>query len=83
MPVGQVANGGVLSLYDGLEPLLFREVPFIMTKFLVFDLTQSTLFHLFPAARETFGTSLLVSFAAGTLFCPLLLCTPPALHTLS
>lgn len=66
----------MLSLYDGLEPLLFREVPFIMTKFLVFDLTQSTLFHFFPAARETFGTSLLVSFAAGTISPPLAIHTP-------
>lgn len=56
---------GFRGLYDGLEPLLFREVPFIMTKFLVFDAARSFLFSLFPAAKEAANASLLVSFLSG------------------
>ena len=56
---------GIRGLYDGLEPLLFREVPFIMTKFLVFDTVRGLLFSLFPAAKETLNLSLLVSFLSG------------------
>lgn len=56
---------GLRGLYDGLGPLLFREVPFIMTKFLVFDAARSALFSLFPAAKEAANASLLVSFLSG------------------
>lgn len=60
-----LATLGVRGIYDGLEPLLFREVPFIMTKFLVFEIVRGSLFSLFPAARETQTLSLAVSFLAG------------------
>lgn len=60
-----VAAGGWRSLYDGLEPLLFREVPFQLTKFIVYDAAQSAIFGLLPAAKEALGTSLAVSFFSG------------------
>ncbi|GAB5036555.1 mitochondrial phosphate carrier protein 2 [Nannochloropsis oceanica] len=60
-----MAATGIKGLYDGLGPLLFREVPFIMTKFLVFEIVRGSLFSLFPAANEAPNLSLVVSFLAG------------------
>jgi solute carrier family 25 (mitochondrial phosphate transporter), member 3 len=36
-----------------------------VTKFLVFDLAQNLLFQVFPAARESLNTSLVISFISG------------------
>jgi len=60
-------DSGVMGLFDGLEPLLFREVPFQLTKFLVYDVAQSALFRLFPAAQESLNSSLMVSLVSGLI----------------
>ncbi|KAL1507057.1 hypothetical protein AB1Y20_007919 [Prymnesium parvum] len=63
-----VAEGGVLSLYDGLAPLLVRQVLFGMVKFLIFDTCAEAIKAALPAgAAESAAVGLAVSLVSGAL----------------
>lgn len=44
----QVSEDGVASLYRGLGPILLKEVPFVVTKFVVFDRVQQFIIDAAP-----------------------------------
>ncbi|KAG5189795.1 mitochondrial carrier domain-containing protein [Tribonema minus] len=56
---------GMKGFYGGLSTLLFREMPFAIAKFLVFDLVRNALFEAFPLAQEGFLSSLALSLVSG------------------
>ena len=63
-------EGGVAALYDGLLPLLIRQVLFGMVKFLVFDSCADAIFASMPMEAQddaliTVGVSLLSGAIAG------------------
>lgn len=63
-------EGGAASLYDGLPPLMVRQVLFGMVKFLIFDSCSDAILALLPAdaradAVITLGVSLLSGAIAG------------------
>ncbi|CAM9537158.1 unnamed protein product [Chrysoparadoxa australica] len=58
---------GIAGFYSAFNTLCFRELPFAIVKFLVFDQTRSALFQAIPAAQEQVLLSLAVSVVAGML----------------
>lgn len=65
-----VSEGGWASLYDGLIPLLVRQVLFGMVKFLIFDTCADYILGLLPAGASddqlvSLGVSLLSGAIAG------------------
>jgi len=62
-----IAEEGFLSLFSAVPAFLFKEIPYNCAKFLVYDLSVSSLYDLFPAAREDLQLSLLVSIVGGCL----------------
>merc|ERR1712185_466069 len=62
-----VREGGVLSLWAGLGPLLLREMLFSLPKFLVFQSGSAFLLARFPGIADTptNADDLLVSLVAG------------------
>lgn len=56
---------GVLQLFAGLAPTIIGEIPFMMTKFAVFDAVSKALYSIFPMAEETVGLSLIISLVSG------------------
>ena len=61
------AEGGVGTLYSGLAPLLLRELPFSITKYLVYDGATQTIASAFPLAQEGPLASALLSLTGGLL----------------
>jgi solute carrier family 25 phosphate transporter 3 len=59
-------EGGFGVLYSSLGGLLFRELPFTITKFVVFDAAVSAISTLLPSLAEG-QTSYFVSLAAGAI----------------
>lgn len=62
-----VAEEGVGSLFSAVPAFLPKEILFICTKFLLFDLSTDYLYETYPAANEDLKLSLLVSLVGGTL----------------
>jgi solute carrier family 25 phosphate transporter 3 len=62
-----VKEEGIGSLVNAIPIFLVRNVPYAMTKFLIFDLSTERLFETFPAAQEQLSLSLLVSLVGGIL----------------
>lgn len=63
-----VTDGGWPSLYDGLIPLLVRQVLFGMVKFVIFDTCADAILAALPAtAADDPATSLLVSLLSGAI----------------
>ncbi len=65
-----VSEGGVASLYDGIIPLLVRQILFGMVKFLIFDTAADAITAALPpdlaeAAFVSLGVSLLSGAIAG------------------
>ena len=61
-------EGGVASLYDGLIPLMIRQILFGMVKFLVFDTcADAILAALPPGAADQAAVSLFVSLLSGAI----------------
>jgi len=61
-------EGGVESLYDGLIPLMIRQVLFGMCKFLVFDTASDAIFAVLPpGAGDDLAVSLGVSLLSGAI----------------
>ena len=58
-------EGGVATLYSGLTPLLLRELPFSITKFLVYDSATQAIAAAFPLAQEGPLASALLSLTGG------------------
>ena len=58
-------EGGVGTLYSGLTPLLLRELPFSITKFLVYDAATQAIAAVFPLAQEGPLASALLSLTGG------------------
>ena len=59
------AEGGVGTLYSALTPLLLRELPFSITKYLVYDAATSSIAEAFPLAQEGPLASALLSLTGG------------------
>lgn len=70
------AEGGVRLLYSALLPMLLREVPFTLAKFLVFDATTDLISSTLPALQEYGGASALLAGAIAGVVSGLL--TTPA-----
>mmetsp|Transcript_15398 Transcript_15398/g.23289 ORF Transcript_15398/g.23289 Transcript_15398/m.23289 type:complete len:173 (-) Transcript_15398:215-733(-) len=60
-------DSGLGGYYDGLGAILFKEIPFALCKFAVFDLACQAIYDAYPAARETLSTALLVSVLGGSI----------------
>jgi len=60
------AEGGFGLLYSSLGGLLFRELPFTITKFVVFDAAVSAISSLLPSLAEG-DSSFFVSLAGGAI----------------
>merc|ERR1719421_1481925 len=59
------AEGGLGTLYSALTPLLLRELPFSITKFLVYDAATQAIAAAFPLAQEGPLASALLSLTGG------------------
>merc|ERR1719424_1517500 len=55
------AEGGPGLLYSALLPMLLREVPFTLAKFIVFDATTDVISSTLPALQEFGGASALLA----------------------
>jgi solute carrier family 25 phosphate transporter 3 len=62
-----VTEEGAGSLFSAVPAFLPKEILFVCTKFLVFDLTTDYLYQTYPAANEDLKLSLLISLVGGTL----------------
>jgi len=62
-----VAEEGVGSLFSAVPAFLPKEILFVCTKFLIFDLSTDYLYETYPAANEDLKLSLLISLVGGTL----------------
>ena len=63
-------EGGVRALYRGLGPIVLKEVPFVVTKFVVFDRVVALFGATFPDAQAQFGGAFLavgLPLAAGSV----------------
>ena len=59
------AEGGIGTLYSALTPLLLRELPFSITKFLVYDSVTQAIAAFFPLAQEGPLVSAVLSLTGG------------------
>ncbi|KAM3576159.1 hypothetical protein VYU27_001867 [Nannochloropsis oceanica] len=71
-PMGMVATveqmlkeGTLGELYAGLGPAVVGEIPFMMTKFAVFDAVSKAIYAIYPSASESVALSLTVSLLSG------------------
>jgi len=62
-----VEEEGITSLFNAVPIFVVKNVPYAMTKFLVFDLSTEKMYAAFPAAQEELKLSLLVSLIGGIL----------------
>ena len=62
-----VADEGAAALYRGLGPILLKEVPFVVTKFVVFDRVAALLAAALPDAQGGALLSVGLPLAAGGL----------------
>jgi len=60
-----IEEEGLSSLFSAVPPMLFKEVPFNIAKFLIFSLVTKLLYDSFPAAQEDIQLSLVVSLVGG------------------
>ena len=63
-----MADGGWAGFYKGLVPLWFRQVPYTMVKFGVFENTVKAFYkHVFTAPKSSYSkfTQLSITFASG------------------
>lgn len=58
---------GIGSLFSAVPPFLVKEIPFGVSKFLVFTISTRFLFETFPAAQEDIQLSLFVSLVSGMM----------------
>ena len=52
-------------MFSATVPLLFKEIPFGVTKFFVFGIATRFLYNIIPAAQEDIQLSLFISLAGG------------------
>lgn len=62
-----IKEEGVGSLFDAIPIFLVKEIPYAMTKFVIFDLSTEYLYGAFPAAQEDLLLSLGISMAGGVV----------------
>lgn len=60
-------EGGLALLYSSLLPLLLRELPFTVTKFIVFDAATQAIIAAVPSAQESVGSAAAVALVAGAV----------------
>jgi len=62
-------NEGFLTFYKGIGPLLFKQVPYTMAKFSVFEATAETIYKSLPYKKEELSnsTKLTVSLGSGVI----------------
>ena len=60
---------GVMTFYKGIGPLLFKQVPYTMAKFSVFEATSEAVYKALPYKKEELsnGTKLSVSLGSGVV----------------
>ena len=63
----QIAAEGALSLFRGLPALLIKEVPFVVTKFIVFDRVSALLLASAPELCEQPAFAAALPFVAGSV----------------
>ena len=49
------------ALFGGLPPLLLKDVTFVLSKFVVFDIVKTAILAYHPEARDSLSSTLLVS----------------------
>ena len=49
------------ALFGGLPPLLLKDVSFVLSKFVVFDMVKTAILTYLPEARDSLSSTLLVS----------------------
>jgi len=59
------AEGGIGTLYSALTPLLLRELPFSITKYLVYDSSTQAIAAAFPLSQEGPLAQALLSLSGG------------------
>ena len=62
-------NEGFMTFYKGLGPLLFKQVPYTMAKFSVFEATSEAVYKALPYKKEEMsnGAKLSVSLGSGVV----------------
>jgi len=60
-------ESGLVGYYEGLNAILFKEIPFALCKFAVFDAVCQFIYDRYPAARESLFSALLVSVIGGAI----------------
>jgi len=55
------------SLFGGLVPLMLKDVLFVLSKFVIFDLIKTSIFFYFPEAYDSLSSTLFVSLLSGSL----------------
>jgi len=63
----QVASDGFASLFRGLPAILLKEIPFVVTKFVVFDQVASLLAGALPDGADGFAVDVLLPLACGAI----------------
>jgi len=59
-------NEGPLAFYTGLTPLLFKQVPYTMAKFSVFEASSEFIYKSLPYTREQMSTGAQLSVSLGS-----------------
>ena len=62
-----VKEEGAASLFNAIPVFLARNLPYTMTKFLVFDLSTEWMYKAFPAANDDLQMSLIITLVGGVL----------------
>jgi solute carrier family 25 phosphate transporter 3 len=58
-------NEGIFAFYKGLGPILFKQVPYTMAKFAVFEAVQEAIYRVSPRESYSKNGQLSVSLASG------------------
>ncbi|RAQ98797.1 putative mitochondrial phosphate carrier protein [Stemphylium lycopersici] len=60
-------NEGVSAFYSGFGPILFKQVPYTITKFVAFEKIAETIFGMFDKASMSSGAQTTVNLGSGLL----------------
>lgn len=60
-----VAEEGFAGLYKGLLPILFKQIPYTMSKFAVFELAAESVYKSLPKPKDQYSNSTQLSISLG------------------
>ncbi|KAA8905341.1 mitochondrial carrier domain-containing protein [Sphaerosporella brunnea] len=60
-------NEGVGAFYSGFGPILFKQVPYTMAKFVVYERAAEAIFTVFPKENMTSSTQTVANLGAGLI----------------